>query len=149
MNTIEIAAEDVPLPWSEENVAAFAQAVLRKLSVDNHELSILLCGDARMQEINRAYRGKNEPTDVLSFPQGNLSSQPEQTCLLGDIVLAVPYLRRQAQEYEVSFESEFKRMLVHGILHLCGIHHDTEEQREIMHKRQEELLLELEQEYRF
>jgi len=163
MNTIEITAEDVPLPAPEDRIVAFVNAVLLRLNRTQHELSILLCTDERIQEVNFAFRGKNEATDVLSFAQDddaesgvNVAAvslredmQQESPYLLGDIVLALPYLRRQAEEYKVSFESELKRMLVHGMLHLVGVHHNTEEQHRTMLDRQEALLQELEQEYRF
>lgn len=169
MNTIEISAEDVPLPAPEDCIVAFADAVLRHLNKTHHELSILLCTDERIREVNATYRGKDEATDVLSFSQNEDSmvsnspedatvtasystvseAEPDTPHLLGDIVLAVPYLRRQAEEYSVSFETEFKRMLVHGMLHLTGMHHDTEQQHRAMLERQEAILQELEQEYRF
>ncbi len=163
MNTIEITAEDVPLPAQEERIIAFVDAVLRILGKPHHELSILLCTDEKIREINATYRNKDEATDVLSFSQdedaddtnlaSGVSQQPhtqgEMPRLLGDIVLALPYLRRQAEEYKVSFESEFKRMLVHGMLHLTGSHHDTEEQHRSMLERQEAILQQLAQEYRF
>jgi len=163
MNTIEISAEDVPLPAAEDRIIAFVDAALQHLNITHHELSILLCTDERIREMNSAFRGKDEATDVLSFSQDENSgdvtndeafsngaiTQGETPHLLGDIVLALPYLRRQAEEYKVSFESEFKRMLVHGMLHLTGLHHDTEEQHQAMLERQEAILQELAQEYRF
>ncbi|MCA1754019.1 MAG: rRNA maturation RNase YbeY [Spirochaeta sp.] len=175
MNTIEITAEDVPLPAPEDRIVAFVNAVLLRLNRTQHELSILFCTDDRIRKVNLAFRGKDEATDVLSFAQdedgdaqdthaqeddaasaANVAAvskredmQPESLHLLGDIVLALPYLRRQAEEYKVSFESELKRMLVHGMLHLVGVHHNTEEQHRTMLDRQEALLQELEQEYRF
>ena len=168
MNTIEISAEDVPLPAPEERIIAFVDAVLHHLNKTHHELSILLCTDERIREMNSSFRGKDEATDVLSFSQDEdsqdegsqhptndevFSNEPIKQGatpqLLGDIVLALPYLRRQAEEYKVSFESELKRMLVHGMLHLTGMHHDTPELHRAMLDRQEAILQELEQEYRF
>ncbi|TVR90152.1 MAG: rRNA maturation RNase YbeY [Spirochaetaceae bacterium] len=163
MNTIEVSAEDVPLPTQADRIIAFVDAALRLLNKTHHEVSILLCSDERIREMNSTYRNKDEATDVLSFSQDDssdeantavgvtqeLTKQGQIPQLLGDIVLALPYLRRQAEEYNVSFESEFKRMLIHGMLHLTGSHHDTEEQHRTMLERQEAILRELEQEYRF
>ncbi len=83
-------------------------------------LSILLCGDARMRELNRAWRGKDRPTDVLSFPSG-------ETAFLGDLVVDVPYAARQARRLGHSLEREVKVLLAHGILHLLGYDHETDD----------------------
>lgn len=97
------------------------------------ELSIVLTNDRNIQSLNKEHRGKDKPTDVLSFPQyeardfrkgarlrGNALPSPS----LGDIVISLETTERQADEYEVTQEEEFVRLLVHGVLHLCGFDHE-------------------------
>ena len=83
------------------------------------EVSVLFCGDQRMRALNRRYRGKDRSTDVLAFPAG---SGP----LLGDIVVSVPYARRQARRRGEAVSREVDRLLVHGFLHLLGYDHETD-----------------------
>ena len=83
------------------------------------DLSILFCGDARMRALNYRFRGKDRPTDVLSFPAG-------QGELLGDIVVSVPYAARQARRRGEQTRREIDRLLLHGYLHLLGYDHETD-----------------------
>lgn len=81
------------------------------------ELSVLLTDDKEIHRLNRDFRGKDKPTDVLSFPMPD----PD---LLGDVVISLPTAKRQAKKFGVSFEEEFYRLLVHGTLHLLGFEHE-------------------------
>jgi rRNA maturation RNase YbeY len=89
------------------------------------EVSILLLDDPGIAELNRQYRGKSGPTDVLSFPMytaEELSTvQPE---LLGDVVISVETAARQAASAGCSLWEEMTRLLIHGILHLLGFDHE-------------------------
>ncbi len=82
------------------------------------ELSVLLCGDARMRSLNRRYRGKNRSTDVLAFPGHGRA--------LGDIVISVPYAAREARRRGASRAQEVDRLLLHGFLHLLGYDHEVD-----------------------
>lgn len=87
------------------------------------ELSIVLVGDRAMRSLNRDFRGKDKPTDVLSFSQiEGENGIPSPT--LGDLVISIDTTRRQAQAYGVTFEREIVRLMVHGILHLHGYDHE-------------------------
>lgn len=83
-------------------------------------LSLLFCGDARMRRLNREWRKKDKPTDVLSFPSG-------ETGFLGDVVIDVPYAARQARSRGHSLERELQILLVHGVLHLLGFDHEKDD----------------------
>lgn len=83
------------------------------------EVSVLFCGDRRMRGLNRRYRGKDRSTDVLAFPAG-------PGPLLGDIVVSVPYARRQARRRGEPSSREVDRLVVHGFLHLLGYDHETD-----------------------
>ena len=83
------------------------------------EVSILFCGDRKMRTLNRRYRRKDRPTDVLAFP-GSIN-------LLGDIVISVPYAARQAKRRGEPASREIDRLLLHGLLHLLGYDHETDQ----------------------
>src|SRR5215813_5720629 len=84
------------------------------------DVSVLFCGDARMRTLNRTYRRKDSSTDVLAFPAGGGE-------LLGDIVISVPYASRQARRRGEPVSREIERLLVHGLLHLSGYDHETDD----------------------
>ena len=87
-----------------------------------HEVSVLFCADTRMRALNRRYRGQDRPTDVLAFPAGDAGSQ-----FLGDIVISVPYAEREARRRREPGAREIDRLLVHGLLHLMGYDHETDD----------------------
>ena len=92
------------------------------------EVSVVLCDDVFIQDLNRRYRDIDAPTDVLAFSmrEGEISSpQADDTILLGDIVISLETARRQAREAGHAISDEIRLLLVHGILHLLG--HDDEE----------------------
>lgn len=110
-----------PLPRAE--LTAFALDVMGRLGLDG-ELGVKICGERFMAGLNRKYRGKRGPTDVLAFPSGD--PLPEGGAYLGDLVIAGPVAARAAKEAGHSYVLEIKRLLLHGILHLAGFDHETD-----------------------
>jgi probable rRNA maturation factor len=102
------------------------------------EISILVTDDAEMQRLNRAYRGVDRPTDILSFSlvaddEGTVQTLPvDATQSLGDIVVSYPYARRQSTELGHSLEMELSWLVIHGVLQLVGYTHDAEDEAEHM-----------------
>jgi probable rRNA maturation factor len=97
--------------------------------VDGVEVSLLFCDDARIQELNRDFRGQDKPTNVLSFP----SPDPLETaCCIGDIAVAYETVAREAQEQGKTLEQHSRHMIVHGFLHLLGYDHEDEAEAEAM-----------------
>jgi probable rRNA maturation factor len=86
------------------------------------ELSVVVCGDARMRALNRRYRGKDRTTDVLSFPAGSAATGG----FLGDLVISAPEARRQARRADVALRATMEKLLLHGLLHLLGYDHETD-----------------------
>lgn len=86
------------------------------------ELSLLLCGDAKIRELNKSWRGFDKATNVLSFPQAPRS----KTALLGDIAISYQTLDREARAEEKRFLDHYRHLLVHGFLHLLGYDHETD-----------------------
>jgi len=93
-----------------------------ELDLRDAELSLVLVSDRVMHELNRTWRGKNRPTDVLAFAQGEEGPAPDG--LLGDVVISVDTARRQAAAFGHSLVVEADRLLVHGLLHLLGYDHE-------------------------
>jgi probable rRNA maturation factor len=107
--------------------------VLRHLHQTQAELSLALVTDPEICALNRQYRGKDKPTDVLSFPLAD-ELQPS---LLGDVVISVETAARQAQRQGHSLREELQTLLIHGILHLLGYDHEVS-RREAMRMRRKE-----------
>lgn len=129
-------------PLSSEQMVRTAEFVLKKLEMRDMELSIIICDDEAIRELNRDYRGKDESTDVLSFAQRDIGIDhfPLEPQLLGDIVISLDTLKRNSEYFTVPIQQELKRLLIHGILHLAGMDHDTNDAVEPMLVLQEELL---------
>jgi probable rRNA maturation factor len=144
MTTIDIQWIDMePKPW-EAAVARFSRKVLRSLGRSGWTISVVFCNDVYMTELNARFRGKEEPTDILSFSQmeGESPDSPPSSGCAGDIVISVESLRSNAAEFGISENEELKRLIVHGILHLTGMNHDTNEIGEPMIELQERILRE-------
>ena len=127
MNAVEISVEGVDTPGWADRARDFALAVLERLGKDGWDLSILLCDDPFIKGLNSQYRDKDEPTDVLSFEQGDeyVDESGETWFSAGDIVISVDSLMSNAREFGVTPDEELKRLLIHGILHLNGMDHAT------------------------
>lgn len=110
--------------------------VLNKLKKEG-SVSVHCVGLKSMLQLNSTYRGKDNPTDVLSFStvESKIPGGPHDD--FGDIFVCVPYIMRQAKEIGVSFREEFVRMVVHGILHLLGFDHIQKHQASRMFSIQE------------
>jgi len=99
------------------------------------ELSILLVEDSRMKVLNASWRGKDQPTDVLSFPAGEMPG--EGPAVLGDVVINLDAAARQAAEHGLSEPEERRYLLIHGVLHLLGFDHmDGPSRRAMEHEEQ-------------
>jgi probable rRNA maturation factor len=106
-------------------------------------LAVQISGDALLHELNRAHRGVDEPTDVLSFgaEEGEAFPVPEgEPRYLGDIAVSVEAVRRQAPAAGLAFEAELAHVILHGTLHLLGYDHETEADDAALRAREEGIL---------
>lgn len=87
--------------------------------------SVAIISDERMIQLNEMFRGKNATTDVLSFPYEPDMFDPDRSNL-GDIVISIEQAERQANENDLTLESEIDQLLLHGLLHLCGYDHEAD-----------------------
>lgn len=110
------------------------------------ELSLVLCDDAAIRDLNRQYRKKNYATDVLSFPQDDYGAMPGVPMrLLGDLVISLDTAKRQAEERGHSLLDECRILLVHGMLHLVGFDHErSEEEAKQMAELERDIMKQLE-----
>ncbi|EOQ88221.1 putative rRNA maturation factor YbeY [Leptospira yanagawae serovar Saopaulo str. Sao Paulo = ATCC 700523] len=128
---------DLVLKNSEKILQYISPSFLKAL-----DLSILLVDDMQMKTINGERRGKDKTTDVLSFPLYSEFPQiPVQ--ILGEVVISMDTCRKQAIEIGHSLIDEFYRLLVHGILHLFGFDHETNEEDALLMRRMEDECLDL------
>jgi probable rRNA maturation factor len=104
------------------------------------EVSLLVCDDRFISELNRTYRNKPEPTDVLSFSMREGENSDIEDSTLGDIIISVDTAARQAREAGISQEEEFIQLYTHGLLHLLGFTHDGTENGKLMQSLTREIL---------
>jgi probable rRNA maturation factor len=145
MNSASVAVGEIPPPSWADMVRAYALKVLEALGKDNWDLSILLCNDEYIRSLNARYRRKDEATDVLSFCLGETLGEERggPRFLPGDIVISLETLRENARFFEIPADEELRRLLIHGILHLDGMDHETNEKTEPMLELQEKILEDL------
>jgi probable rRNA maturation factor len=117
-------------PLAPRTLARRADAMLVALGLADRELSILLCSDEVIRDLNRRWRKKNKPTDVLAFAQLEASVPDDRT--LGDIAISIETARRQAASAERTVAAEMIHLLAHGLLHLVGYDHRTRDEERRM-----------------
>ncbi len=121
--------------FSEYLEKALAQDEINTVLPREIEISIVLTNDQDIHALNREYRNKDKATNVLSFPQEDdlsLVKNEKHCVLLGDIVLSLETIQKEADEQKISFKDQVAHLFVHGFLHLLGYTHDLEEAAEQM-----------------
>lgn len=135
--------------WTGDAEACIRRAAGEAYSVagpdEDAELCVVLADDGFVQALNKTYRGKDKPTNVLSFPAGAMpaGAGPMPARLLGDVVLACETIAREAAEQDKSFADHLCHLVVHGVLHLLGHDHETDAQAEEMEALEREILHDL------
>lgn len=129
----------------EQVVRSVLNKTAEAYDIDNQvEVSVVLADDEYIHHLNRQYRGKDCPTDVLSFALNEgeepvFINGPEEV-LLGDIIISLETAARQAEEYGHSLERELAYLTVHGVLHLLGYDHIIEDDKKEMRQEEEHIL---------
>lgn len=106
-------------------LARFAERVLRAIGRDGYTVTIAFVGDRAMRQLNRDFRGADRPTDVLAFPLGE-PLEPDAPIHLGDVVISLETARRYAARWRIPLRRELRNLIIHGVLHLCGYDHETD-----------------------
>lgn len=150
---LQVSLEDVR--WKnaiEHSIDAFIQTHIEATlnfdrivnSVPKHvEVSIVLTNDEEIQALNRDYRGKDKPTNVLSFPQETdlLRLKDLSACvLLGDIVLSIETIQREAEQQQKLMQHHLAHLIVHSTLHLLGYDHETDSDAQVMESLEIDIL---------
>ena len=147
---IRIANRQRRIPLRVETYRTLAEKVLHALGQPDAEISLSFISDRRIQSLNRIYRGKDQPTDVLAFSlayskpvkvKKNVDQSPPP--FLGDVVISVPTARRQARERRHGLRREIARLMIHGILHLLSYDHEKPADARRMRRKESALLRKL------
>lgn len=146
MMTVDITydIETVKEYMDEKDINDFVSYIIKneygeEYDKNDYYVSILLTNNNVIQKINLEYRGKDSPTDVISFAY-NETENISVNNILGDIVISIDRVNEQAVEYEHSEKREFYYVLCHGMLHLLGYDHIKEEDKKIMREKEENIL---------
>lgn len=139
---VQIACDDRDIPATEQ-IEAWVSRALAVAGVPNPEVSVRVVDTSEMQALNRDYREKDQPTNVLSFPAGRIQGLPADTVqVLGDIVVCAAVVSREAAEQGKSVADHWAHMLVHGTLHLAGYDHDNDVEASEMETLERKILQE-------
>jgi len=118
--------------------------IMAYLGCPEQELSVVFGSDRLLQELNRTYRHKNRPTNVLAFPQSSTYAGEPVSAMLGDVLVSLPTAAREARDLNQALEERVVYLLLHGILHLLGYEHEgSAAQRRRMEAREQEVLAHL------
>lgn len=117
------------------------ERVLTREKATDSVFSIIFVDNEKIHELNKQFRGVDRPTDVISFALEDAEEEFLSTIrVLGDIYISIPKVQEQAKEYGHSEKRELAFLVVHGLLHLLGYDHQTEEEEKVMFQIQEEML---------
>jgi len=124
---IDIINNQRKIKIDRQTYQEFAEAAISQIpETENKNAAVAFVSDKRMRELNFQFRGKDSTTDVLSFPfEADEFDLADDN--LGDIVISTEQARRQAEENKLDLELELKQLMLHGILHLCGFDHETDD----------------------
>jgi probable rRNA maturation factor len=124
---IEIVNRQRKVPMDSERWQAFTERALKVVPAEGAGVTVAFVSDRLMRELNRTWRHKRGTTDVLSFPAAQDEFERAEGVSLGDVVISVEQAARQASEHGLEFEEEVSQLILHGLLHLCGYDHETDE----------------------
>jgi probable rRNA maturation factor len=124
---IEVVNRQRKMAMDCERWQVFAAKALKVVPADGAGVTVAFVSDRMMRELNWRWRGKRGTTDVLSFPAGQDEFEKVEGLRLGDVVISVEQAARQAGEHDLEFETEVAQLILHGVLHLCGYDHETDE----------------------
>lgn len=118
----------------KRNVSAWIKKVAELHGMKVGDLSYLFCSDEHILEVNKEYLQHDYYTDIITF------DYTEDDVISGDMVISVDTIATNAEKFDTTFESEFFRVVIHGVLHLCGINDKGPGEREIMERHENEAL---------
>ena len=126
---VEVVNRQRRRPLDGAKWSRFADRALDKIGVGRETgVTIAFISDRAMRVLNGQFRGRRAATDVLSFPaEQEAAWEQSEGKTLGDVVISVERAERQAREHGLDFDREVAQLILHGLLHLCGYDHETDE----------------------
>ena len=124
---IEVVNRQRKVTVDSERWHLFTSRALEATPAEAANVTIAFVSDRQMRELNRQWRGKTGTTDVLSFPAGEDQFANPDGSNLGDVVISAEQAARQAKEHELTLDEEIAQLILHGLLHLCGYDHETDD----------------------
>ncbi|HMF58323.1 MAG TPA: rRNA maturation RNase YbeY [Pyrinomonadaceae bacterium] len=124
---IEVVNRQRKVPVDCELWRAFTAKALKVVPAGGAGVTVAFVSDHAMRELNRRWREKEGTTDVLSFPAEQDEFEKLEGTRLGDVVISVQQAMHQAAEHGLEFDEEVSQLILHGILHLCGYDHETDD----------------------
>lgn len=137
---VEIASNEPDIPRAAEIRSWLEAVVEHALDDQNIEIAVRVVDESEGRELNKRFRQQDKATNVLSFPADSPVLPHGAPRLLGDIVICSPVVAREASEQGKDLHNHWAHMLVHGVLHLLGYDHETEQEAEIMESVEREML---------
>ena len=133
---ISFHSENVDFPAiKKRDTANWIKAVAKKHDRQVGEISYLFCDDKKILEINRQYLQHDFYTDIITF------DYTENKTISGDITISLDTVRSNSQQYQTEYAEELNRVIIHGILHLCGLDDHTEAEKKAMREAENSALL--------
>ncbi len=124
---IEVVSRQRRRKMDCERWQVFGEKALKAIGKAGHDATIAFVSDRQIMILNKRFRGLGQPTDVLSFPVGDDEFAETSRSSLGDIAISVERAESQAVENGLTFEKEIAQLILHGLLHLCGQDHETDD----------------------
>jgi probable rRNA maturation factor len=124
---VEIVNRQRQRKLSAKHWREFGELALKAIGKGDENATIVFVSDSAIKALNRRFRGKNKSTDVLSFPSASEQFEIEHAAQLGEVIISVPRALAQAKENGLSFSDEVRQLILHGLLHLCGYDHETDQ----------------------
>ncbi len=130
--SIEFAAEDVDFALKDEKAAMeWLQNIIEQEGCMLHLLNFIFCSDEYLHRLNVEYLDHDTLTDIITFPYD------ESPTIHGDIFISIDRVNDNAADFKVSFEQELKRVMAHGVLHLCGYGDKTQAEKKLMRSKED------------
>lgn len=124
---IEVVNRQRKLPLDNERWQKFVESTWRVIPTKAEGVTVAFVSDRAMRELNRLWRHKQGTTDVLSFPVEQDEFEKAEGSSLGDVVISVEQAARQAKENGLTLDQEIAQLILHGLIHLCGYDHSTDD----------------------
>lgn len=123
---IEVVNRQRKFPLDSERWQAFVEKAMRVIPTEAAGVTVAFVSDRAMRELNRLWRKQQGTTDVLSFPVEQDEFEKAEGSSLGDVVISVEQAARQANENGLTLDQEIEQLILHGLIHLCGFDHATD-----------------------